>query len=121
MRLIFVYNADSGTINAILDSLHKVASPNSYDCNLCALTFGSFTENKTWKNFREHSEIAMEFLHKDEFLDQFGSKWLPEYTFPIILVAQNGELEVFLNSNELNKLETAEALIREITKRQLDY
>ena len=121
MRLIFVYNANSGVVNTLLHSFHKVASPSTYDCNLCALTYGSFTENEIWKNFREHAEMDMEFLHKDEFLDQFGSKWLPKYTFPIILVDHNGELEVFLNSNELNKLETAEALIQEITIRQLDY
>ena len=66
MRLIFVYNADSGLGNAMLDSMHKIVSPQTYDCQLCALTFGVFTEKEQWKNFRETSEISMEFLHKDE-------------------------------------------------------
>lgn len=121
MRLIFVYNANSGRINAILDSLHKIASPETYDCNLCAITFGNFSENKTWKKFREESDIDMEFYHKDKFLNQFRSKWLPEYEFPIILFENDSELEQFISSSELNKLESVEDLIMEITKRKIDH
>ena len=39
--LILVYNADSGFFNALADSAHKLLSPSTYDCRLCALTYGA--------------------------------------------------------------------------------
>jgi hypothetical protein len=40
MKLLFVYNADSGLAAALFDSAHKLLSPQTYACNLCALTHG---------------------------------------------------------------------------------
>ena len=117
MKLIFVYNANSGFLDKIFDGAHKIVSPSTYDCNLCAITFGAFSEDELWKAYREHSEIPMEFYHKDEFLKQYKSKWLPNYDFPIILLENKMELEVFISSEELDVLSTSEALIEEITKR----
>ncbi|WP_232221892.1 hypothetical protein [Methanococcoides burtonii] len=39
--LIFVYNADSGLINEMKDYVHKIVSPSTYECNLCAITYGN--------------------------------------------------------------------------------
>jgi len=39
---IFVYNADSGPINGLKDYFHKIIKPETYECNLCAVTFGNF-------------------------------------------------------------------------------
>jgi len=121
VKLIFVYNANSGTVSSILDGLHKIVSPSTYDCNLCAITFGNFSEDKIWKAFREESEAEMDFYHKDEFLKQFRSKWLPKYDFPVLLSEENGELEMFIDSQELNNLENVNQLIATIRKRQSEY
>jgi hypothetical protein len=114
VKLIFVYNANSGTLNSLFDSAHKIVSPKTYDCNLCDLTFGVFAEKEAWKNFREASAIEMIFLHKDEFLKQYRSKWLPKYNFPSILSAENDKLEIFITPEELNEIDTVEDLIEEI-------
>ena len=119
MRLIFVYNANSGKLNTILDSLHKITNPSTYNCKLCALTFGNFLEDRIWKNFRETSELEMDFYHKDEFLSKFKSKWLAKFEFPLIILEQMGELELFLSSEELNQIDSVELLIEEIKKRQI--
>jgi len=116
VRLIFIYNANSGKRTAYLDSLHKIISPSTYSCSLCELTYGVFSEKKTWKLFREQENVKMEFYHKDEFMKKFKSKWLPKYTFPIILSEKDGELEVFLSSEKLNEIETVENLIGAIKK-----
>ena len=121
MKLIFIYNANSDKVSAVIDGLHKIVSPSTYNCSLCAITFGNFSEDKTWKAFRAESEIEMEFYHKDEFLKKFQSKWLPKFDFPILLSEENGELVVFITSEELNKLENAPQLINEIKKRQSGY
>ncbi len=117
MKLIFIYNANSGTINGLLDSAHKILSPSTYNCKLCDITFGVFNEKEVWKNFRETSKTEMIFLHKDEFLKQYRSKWLPKYTFPIILQEENNELHIFLNTPEINKLEETKALIAAIQEK----
>ena len=38
-NLVVVYNAKSGGLNAVLDYVHKMVSPETYDCNLCKLLF----------------------------------------------------------------------------------
>jgi hypothetical protein len=38
ISLVFVYNADSGVFNTLSDIAHKIFSPETYACNLCALT-----------------------------------------------------------------------------------
>lgn len=111
MRLIFVYNANSGKANAILDGIHKIVRPDTYNCNLCALTFGAFSENKLWKEFREASTVEMEFFHKDEFENQFASKWLQKYEFPVVLSAKDSNFELFISNEELQKLTTSKELI----------
>ena len=116
-RLIFIYNADSGLRNALLDGAHKALSPNTYQCNLCDLTYGVFKERKAWKKFRQEMECNMEFLHKDEFKKQYASKFGHKFEFPIVLIALDDELQVFISARELNELETMEALIDLINKR----
>lgn len=65
MKLIFVYNASATNEGSLLASAHKFFSPNSYQCDLCSLTFGVFTENRHWKAFRKSLNLEMVFLHKD--------------------------------------------------------
>ena len=116
-RLIFIYNADSGLRNSILDGAYKALSPNTYQCNLCDLTYGVFKERKAWKKFREEMVWNTEFLHKDEFKKQYASKFGHKFEFPIVLIALDDELQVFISAGELNELETMEALINLINKR----
>ena len=117
MQLLFVYNANSGTVNAILDSMHKVLSPSTYDCKLCELTFGTFAENLNWKEFRENTDVDMRFLHKDEFQKEYRSKWLPKYDFPVVLMAGYEGLEIFISAEEFDRLDSQTALTELIQER----
>ncbi|MCR9183660.1 MAG: GTPase [Flavobacteriaceae bacterium] len=117
-KLLFIYNANSGKINGYLDALHKVVSPKTYACNLCDITYGVFTENKAWKIFRTSSNIPMEFLHLDEFKKQYASKFGSKFTFPIVLLKNKGELELFISTEELNGLKNANELIDLIRERE---
>lgn len=115
-KLIFVYNANAGKLNALLDSGHKIVSPSTYSCNICDLTHGIFTERKEWVRFRESVKTPLLFLHKDEFLKDYASKWMPKYEFPIILSESNGELQVAISTEECQKLEDLPALITAVKK-----
>ncbi len=116
-KLIFVYNANSGTRNAILDSMHKVFSPTTYACSLCDITYGLVSENKVWKKFREQSGRIMEFLHKDEFSQLYASKFGHKFEFPIVLLEGEKGLEVLISTSELNELKDAEDLITKVRQR----
>ena len=106
MKLIFVYNADSGLMNTLMDIGHKALSPQTYECNLCGLTFGVVSEHKQWKQFRETSDTEMEFLHRDEFEKKYGQK----FDYPLIL-QQESDLKVAIAKPELNKIKTLDELI----------
>lgn len=116
-KLIFVYNADSGLRNLIIDGAHKILSPRTYDCKLCEITFDAFSENKVWKRFRTEVDLEMEFLHKDEFKKRYASKFGHKFTYPIVLSESLYELDVWINTEELNGLKNASALIQLIQER----
>ncbi|SKB58464.1 hypothetical protein SAMN05660776_1910 [Salegentibacter holothuriorum] len=116
-KLIFVYNAFSGTHNAVLDALHKIVSPKSYACNLCKVTYGTFSENSQWKEFRQKSKVEMDFLHIDEFRKKYASKFSYKYTFPIVLWEDEAEMGIFITSEELEQVENTGALILLIEER----
>lgn len=111
-KILFVYNANSGARNAIMDSMHKVFSPTTYDCKLCDITYGVVSENRTWKRFRQNSPHQMVFLHKDEFAKKYASKFGHKFEFPIVLVEGEKGLEVLIPAEDLNQLKTAHGLIR---------
>jgi hypothetical protein len=116
-KLIFVYNAETGFVNSLLGGAHKMISPATYECHLCELTFGSFTEKRIWKKFRQKSNVPMEFLHKDEFKKQYASKFGHKFTFPIVLIETKNGLEVFIKTEELNAMKGPENLIEMILDR----
>ncbi len=120
-KLIFIYNADSGLRNQLIDGAHKILSPATYECNLCDITYGAFTENKVWKEFRKQSDLDLEFLHRDEFAKAYRSKFGYKFTFPIVLASVDENLEVFIKTEELNALENADALIGLIAGRKSSF
>tara|TARA_R110002049_G_scaffold106743_4_gene254289 strand:- start:72 stop:419 length:348 start_codon:yes stop_codon:yes gene_type:complete len=111
MKLLFIYNANSGSLNALFDAGHKLISPSTYKCSLCALTHDIFTENIIWKNFREESHFDMEFYHKDEFEAKFPSV---KMIYPTILKLEGHQLTTVLNPEVLNEISRAEGLIERL-------
>lgn len=109
--IIFVYNADSGKANAFLDSLHKIANPDSYNCSLCKLTHGAFSEKREWKQFRKSLDSETIFLHRDEFRKQYASKFGHKFEFPVILLTGENGLELLISSEELKSFENLQDLI----------
>ena len=109
MKLIFVYNADSGFVSTMLDIGHKIVNPETYSCDLCKMTFDTFTENKKWKEFRENSEITMEFLHRDEF----EKKYKMSFDYPVVL-KKTEAIEVALSSKKLTEFKSLDDLINAV-------
>ncbi len=99
-KLIFVYNANSGLWNTIMDSLHKTASPDTYSCALCKLTYGVFTEVKEWKEFRQSFNGDMVFYHIDEFEKLYD----PQTSYPVVLSEdEDGDMSTVISPQRMNE------------------
>jgi hypothetical protein len=86
--LLFVYNADSGMFNTLADIGHKLFSPQTYECALCALTHGYFRERGQWRDFVESLDCECRFLHRDQFTALY-----PQVSSPLPAVfTLNGDL-----------------------------
>lgn len=115
-KLIFVYNAESGLKNALLDSAHKIFSPKTYPCKLCDLTYHALGEKKAWKTYRKHVNAEMKFLHADEFNALYKSKFRPAFELPVVLVEDQYELELLLSKNTLDEIDDLETFIKKIDR-----
>ena len=110
--LVFVYNADSGLFNTLTDLAHKLLSPATYRCNLCAITHSATGMRKEWRAFLNSLPFPMEFLHRDELAAETGG--MP-VRLPAILVKQNGQFEEWIGAEEIDgctSMEELQALIR---------
>ena len=59
-RLLFVYNANSGKWNAILDGAKKLLAVDG--CPLCSLTHGVFGEKAEWRACKESFGVPVEYV-----------------------------------------------------------
>jgi 3'-phosphoadenosine 5'-phosphosulfate sulfotransferase (PAPS reductase)/FAD synthetase len=108
-ELVFVYNANSGKLNAMLDSMHKIISPATYACNLCRITYGTFTELPEWKQFRESFEGTMTFLH----IDEFERDHPPADGYPVIFEREaDGTLTTLADASLINGMRDIQELIQ---------
>jgi hypothetical protein len=105
--LVFVYNANSGLFNTVADMAHKFFSPQTYQCNLCALTYSTFSMRKSWQEFLASLEIPFEFLHADELQKRF---FIKDIQLPAIFKKQGERLTLLIAANAIDKCSTIEEL-----------
>ena len=98
----------------MIDTGHKIVSPQTYTCNLCQMTYGLFKEKKEWKDYRKSSQDEMEFLHKDEFEKKYNQK----RNYPLVMCEKDGELNELISPKDLSKLSTIEELIKLVEERK---
>lgn len=105
--ILFVYNADSGLFNTLTDIAHKIFAPETYECNLCAITYGNFAMRAEWKEFLETLECELEFLHRDEFTERYPAMATP---LPAIFFKDGDLLEPMITADEINACGSTEEL-----------
>lgn len=105
-KLQFVYNAETGYFNKMTDFAHKIISPGTYACSLCALTYGKFTMKREWADYVKQLPVEEEFIYKNEW------KFAPvREQYPLVAL-QTGEnrVEVLLEAAELNQIKSLKDL-----------
>lgn len=99
-NLVFVYNADSGLFNTVTDIAHKILSPETYVCNLCELTHGTFKVREDWVKFLKTLNADCEFLHRDEFHARYSQA---DVALPAVFKKTSDGLEPWLEAEALRK------------------
>ncbi len=106
-QLIFVYNAESGLFNSLSDFAHKILSPSTYKCQLCALTFGNFNMNTEWKKFIKTLPLQVVFLHKDEFISKYR---VSSAGFPSAYIKDDDKIKQIIPATEFQQCKSLEEL-----------
>ncbi|MBD3213186.1 MAG: hypothetical protein GF311_11315 [Candidatus Lokiarchaeota archaeon] len=119
--LVFIFNADSGAINSVKDFFHKMVKPSTYECNLCAVTFGNFGMKKEWAEYISglEDEVNIEFLHRDEFEEYYPE--VKDAKYPSAYIEKPNGLDIFISQEEMNNVESVEELKKLVNQRLKDY
>lgn len=112
--LVFVYKADSGLFNTVADIAHKIFSPDTYACSLCALTHGTFTMRAQCKRFIESLDVPCHMLHEDQFRDAYGTV---DAALPAVFVWRETGLELCLDAATIAGFEDFDALAAAVLAR----
>jgi hypothetical protein len=113
MKLLFVYNADSGLFNSIAEAAHKIVSPQTYRCDLCRITYGWFRERADWRGFIDGLGIECEFLHRDQFRARYPGL---EIALPAVLRVDAGPPEPCIDAAALAACVDIQGLIGQIQR-----
>ncbi|HCK22322.1 MAG TPA: hypothetical protein DHW15_09195 [Bacteroidetes bacterium] len=108
-KLIFIYNAKGGMLHAALDTLHKVLSPSTYPCELCAITYGWTSMHPDWKKWIDQLTLPAVFLHKDELHGTGISSNMP---LPAVLYHDGWEYSVLISAVDWKKIPDVQALVK---------
>ncbi len=114
-RLIFVYNANAGLIAGLIDSVHKAVSPDTYQCQLCAITYGAFAMDKRWKAYLNRLNLPVDFYHRPDFRAAFRGS--DAVDLPLIALDHDGTLDIILSADDLNALPSLDALMAALNDR----
>ncbi len=110
MKLLFIYNANSDKISVALDFVHKIVSPSTYNCDLCAITYGNFGIKKVWEDFIKGLPMETEFLHKDEFQKKYPGNTT---SFPAVFKLEDSKWEPCISAKEMETMDLT-ALMKRI-------
>jgi len=106
MKLIFVYNADRDLFSSVTDFAHKILSPSTYQCNLCALTYGNFSVKREWRNFIGALPFKTVFLYKDEFFKRFKTQVI----LPAVFILSDNAIKEIISASEIENCKSLNEL-----------
>ena len=106
--LLFVYGGDSGVTSGLIHYVHKIVSPATYTCSLCALTYGPLGRRTAWTRALSNLSIDSNFLHRDEMIQHHGPDQPP---LPAVFIVEEGRTALLIAKQELDACPDLDALI----------
>ena len=107
-EIIFVYNANSSFFSQVTDFAHKAISPDTYECNLCKLTYEGLGMKKVWKEFIKSLPMKATFLHKNDFIKMHPD--FSKHSFPAIFQADGKIVREIVSAEKINQQNDIEDL-----------
>ena len=92
----------------------KTATPGTYPCKLCSLTYSGAFMKKVWKEYVTSLGMDTVFLHKDEFVETYPRNAM---SFPVVLLARGNDLKTLISSNDFKELDDLTDLIKLMSER----
>jgi hypothetical protein len=114
-RLVIVYNAEAGLAAGVMDSIHKLVSPGTYPCQLCAVTYGLATMKREWRTFLDGLGMELLFHHRPDFRAAFPQA--ADWPLPLIAVETGGVLRPLVGAAELTQAVDLRALMTMVQAR----
>lgn len=115
--LIFIYNANGGIFSAMADAAHKLISPATYPCSLCAITYGAVSMRGEWKAYLKRLGHETRFYHRDDFARDWPGEAV---TLPAIVeVTEGGTLSTVIAKEDLDTVQSVAQLITMLEDRLL--
>ncbi|PIR82373.1 hypothetical protein COU20_02520 [Candidatus Kaiserbacteria bacterium CG10_big_fil_rev_8_21_14_0_10_59_10] len=109
MKLIFVYNANSGIFSALTDTFHKTVSPDTYACNLCRVTYGPLSMKDEWREYVTSLPHEIIFMHRDEFWKQHPE--IRKERLPAVFAVGEAGIETIIPSSAINAADSVQDLM----------
>jgi hypothetical protein len=114
-RLVMVYNANAGILAGVMDSVHKIVSPATYDCQLCAVTYGLTSMKRDWRAFLDETGMDLLFHHRPDFRSAFPQA--ADWPLPLVAVEQDGQLTQLVSAADFVGIPDLPSLIRVVRER----
>jgi hypothetical protein len=114
-RLVIVYNAQAGLLAGAMDSVHKIVSPSTYPCQLCAVTYGLAAMKRDWRAFLDGLGMETVFHHRPDFRAAFPSA--ADWPLPLVALETGGQLAPLVTAADFAAIPDLAALIAVVRER----
>ena len=114
-KFVIVYNANAGIAAGVMDSVHKIVSPSTYPCQLCAVTYGLTSMRREWRVFLEGLGMETLFHHRPDFRAAYPQA--AEWPLPLIAVEDAGTLRTLVSAADFGAIADIPSLIAVVRER----
>jgi len=114
-RLVIVYNANAGIAAGVMDSVHKIVSPSTYPCQLCAVTYGLTSMRRDWRVFLDGLGMELVFHHRPDFRAAFPQA--AEWPLPLVAVEEGGRLRELVSAADFAGIPDLPSLVQVVSDR----
>lgn len=114
-RLVLVYNAEPGIVAALFDTVHKYASPATYRCRLCAVSYGPVAMHRRWRDYLRKLPMPVEFYHRPDFCAAFPA--VAHWSLPLIALADAETIVPLLDARALDAVADLDDLVAQLGAR----
>ena len=103
VKIVFVYNVNSGLLSLLADAGHRAVRPSTYPCRLCAVTYTFTGMRREWRAFVAALGHPVEFLHRDELEKAYG---ISDVALPAVFLVDQETARLLIAADEINDVQS---------------